>query len=195
MAPPKTKSDTPNLKVFRVDPAINLPKFATEQSACFDLAANWTGKDDYKGYNSNNGTFARPFGSHNVIKIMPGDRVLVPTGMILDIPEGYSVRVHARSGLSLKQGLVLANQEGVIDSDYIEELYVLLVNTGDTPQIINSGDRIAQAEMVPVLSYEVVETKKVPTLKTSRNGGLGSTGVSDVGSEPAKADADVSTAA
>jgi dUTP pyrophosphatase len=179
MAPPKVKSDTPNLKVFRVNPAVALPKFATEQSACFDLAANWIGKDTYKGYNSNNGKFDRPFGEQNIIKLMPGDRVLVPTGMILDIPEGYSVRLHARSGLSFKNGLVLANQEGVIDSDYIEELCVLLVNTTDTPQVINYLDRVAQAEMVPVLSYEVVETKKVPTLKTSRNGGLGSTGVSE----------------
>lgn len=181
MAPPKVKSDTnvPPLKFYKVAPEAVLPKIATEQSACFDLAACFAGKNNYKGFNSNNGVIDRVFGSANQIKIMPGDRILVPTGFIMDIPEGYSVRLHSRSGLSIKSGVVLANQEGIIDSDYVEELYVLLVNTSDNPYVVNNGDRVAQGELVPVLSYEILETKKLPTKKTSRNGGMGSTGVGD----------------
>jgi dUTP pyrophosphatase len=108
---------------------------------------------------------------------MPGDRILVPTGMIFDIPEGYSVRVHARSGTSLKQGLVLVNSEGVIDSDYIDETFVLLTNTSENGITINSGDRIAQAEMVKKEDYVIWETTSKPLPKTTRAGGMGSTGV------------------
>ena len=105
------------------------------------------------------------------------DRMMVPTGLILDIPEGYSVRVHARSGLSLKQGLVLVNAEGIIDSDYVEELFVLMTNISDNPISINNGDRIAQGELVKAEQYILEETSDKPATKTDRNGGMGSTGV------------------
>jgi dUTP pyrophosphatase len=103
--------------------------------------------------------------------------MIVPTGLIFDIPEGYSLRIHARSGLSLKQGLVLVNSEAVIDSDFVHETSVLLVNTSNNPISVRHGDRIAQAELVPVLSYDFSEIKKAPKDKTSRKGGLGSTGI------------------
>jgi dUTP pyrophosphatase len=165
-----------SLKIFKTDPRNDLPKFATEQSACFDLAAQFYGKEIYQGYNANNVLFDRKF-TNNSIKLMPGDRMIVPTGLIFDIPEGYSLRIHARSGLSLKQGLVLVNSEAVIDSDFVHETSVLLVNTSNNPISIRHGDRIAQAELVPVLSYDFVEIKKAPKDKTSRKGGLGSTGI------------------
>jgi dUTP pyrophosphatase len=106
---------------------------------------------------------------------------MVPTGLILDIPEGHSVRVHARSGLSLKQGLVLANAEGVIDSDYVEELMVLIWNISDNAINIHTGDRIAQAELIKDETYSIVETAARPGVKTSRVGGMGSTGIKDEG--------------
>ena len=165
------------LSVYKTHPAVRLPSFATSQSACFDLAFNNAGKSTYKGYNKNNGEFERNFGQNGSIHIMPGDRILVPTGMIFDIPEGYSVRVHARSGTSLKQGLVLVNSEGVIDSDYIDETFVLLTNTSENGITINSGDRIAQAEMVKKEDYVIWETTSKPLPKTTRAGGMGSTGV------------------
>jgi dUTP pyrophosphatase len=108
---------------------------------------------------------------------MPGDRLMVPTGLIFDIPEGYSVRVHARSGLSLKQGLVLANSEGVIDSDYIEELFILVHNISDNGISIAHGDRIAQGELVVREAYTIGEISCHPGQKTDRVGGMGSTGV------------------
>lgn len=167
------------LSIYKTHPSIHIPYFATSQSACFDIAFNGAGKNTYKGYNKNNSEFERPFGQGGNIHIMPGDRIMVPTGMIFDIPEGYSVRIHARSGTSLKQGLVLVNAEGVIDADYIQETFVLLTNISENGVTINSGDRIAQAELVKKEEYAIMETTTKPYMKTTRAGGMGSTGVSE----------------
>ena len=164
------------LNVYKTHPDITLPKFGTKQAACFDLSFNSAGKMTYSGYNSYNAPFTREI-ANGSIRIMPGDRILVPTGLIFDIPEGYSVRIHPRSGLSYKQGLILANLEAVIDSDYVQETFVLLTNRSDVDQTINNGDRIAQAEMVKKEQYVLWETFIAPTQKTDRIGGLGSTGI------------------
>ena len=165
------------LKIYKTFPSVELPKFATEQSACFDLSFQNVGKFDYSGFNRMNKAFTRPFKDGRLF-VNAGDRIMVPTGLIFDIPKGYSVRVHARSGLSLKQGLVLVNSEGVIDSDYIEETFVLLMNVSDNGHWINPGDRIAQAELVKQEQVKIEERKTRPTVKTDRVGGMGSTGVS-----------------
>jgi dUTP pyrophosphatase len=168
----------PNLKYYKVHPNAISPAFATQQSACFDLSFCSEGKYEYSGYNHYNKKFTRPYKDGNIF-IGPQDRIMVPTGLILDIPERYSVRVHARSGLSLKQGLVLANSEGIIDSDYIEELFVLVFNRSDNGWFINNGDRIAQGELIKTETYKLAESKKAPEQKTDRKGGMGSTGVND----------------
>jgi len=168
------------LNVYKTHPDIVLPKFATKQAACFDLSYQSAGKMTYSGYNSFNAPFTRDI-SNGSIRIMPGDRVLVPTGFIFDIPEGYSVRIHPRSGLSYKQGLILANLEAVIDSDYIQETFVLLTNRSDVDITINNGDRIAQAELVKSEEYVLWEIFDAPTQKTDRIGGLGSTGIALAG--------------
>ena len=164
------------LNVYKTDPNITLPKFATKQSACFDLSFQAEGKSLYHGYNKTNAPFTRPL-STGSIRIMPGDRVLVPTGLIFDIPAGHSLRIHPRSGLSYKQGLVLANLEAVIDSDYIEETFIILTNQSDVDQTIYHGDRIAQAELIKSEEYVLWEIFDAPTQKTDRVGGLGSTGI------------------
>ena len=168
------------LKVYKTHNEVVLPKFGTEQAACFDLAYQPYGKSQYTGYNSFNSTFTRPIQGQGALVVMPGDRIMVPTGLIFDIPEGYSVRIHPRSGLSYKQGLILANLEAVIDSDYVQETFVLLTNLSENPQSINPGDRIAQAELVQQIKYEITETTVVPAQKTDRVGGLGSTGVATI---------------
>jgi dUTP pyrophosphatase len=112
---------------------------------------------------------------------MPGDRAMLPTGLIFDIPKGYSVRIHPRSGLSFKQGLVLANMEAVIDSDYVEETFILIANMSEVDYSILEGDRIAQAEMIKKEEYVLWEIFDAPTKKTDRVGGLGSTGISLAG--------------
>lgn len=164
------------LSIYKTNPNIVLPKFATKQSACFDISFQAEGKATYTGFNAYNAPFERSL-SEGKIRLMPGDRVLVPTGLIFDIPNGYSVRIHPRSGLSYKQGLVLANLEAVIDSDYIQETFVLLTNNSQVDQTIQHGDRIAQAELVKKEEYVLWEIFEAPTQKTDRTGGLGSTGV------------------
>lgn len=165
------------LSVYKTHPDIALPKFATKQAACFDLSYQAAGKTTYSGYNAFNASFTRNIHDGNIV-LMPGDRVLVPTGLIFNIPERYSVRIHPRSGLSYKQGLVLANNEAVIDSDYVQETFVLLKNTSENPIVINNGDRVAQGEMVKSEEYVLWEIFEAPGQKTDRIGGLGSTGVS-----------------
>lgn len=168
------------LKVYKTHNEVVLPKFGTEQAACFDLAYQPHGKSQYTGYNKYNSVFTRSIQGSGSLVIMPGDRVMVPTGLIFDIPEGYSVRIHPRSGLSYKQGLVLANLEAVIDSDYVQETFVLLTNLSENLQTINVGDRIAQAELVQQIRYDIVERDTAPGQKTDRVGGLGSTGVATI---------------
>lgn len=163
------------LKCYKTYEDIKLPEFATDGSACFDLAFQMAGKWDYTVYAPSNKPITRQF-SNNMLRIMPGERVLVPTGLIFDIPPGFSLRIHARSGLALKKGLVLANAEGVIDSDYVDETFIMLYNMSTVSASIENGERIAQAELVPVISYLIMETKDAPRTKTNRKGGLGSTG-------------------
>lgn len=167
------------LKLFRTHPLVKIPSKQTAQSACFDLSFQGFNNNTYEGYTITNKPFKRPM--NNQIVIQPGDRVAVPTGLIMDISEGYSVRLHARSGMSLKQGLVLANAEGVVDSDYVQEVMVLVHNISSNQITIKSGDRIAQAELVEDVKYSIVESASRPGVKTTRVGGMGSTGVSSVG--------------
>ena len=164
------------LKIWKTHRDVQIPKHQTTQSACFDLAFQTAGKRDFKGYSHMNKPFAREL--RDRLTIAPGERALIPTGCIMDIPEGYSVRLHARSGTSLKQGLVLANAEGVIDSDYVEEVFVILHNISGNAVTIENGDRIAQAELVKNVEYSVEETPARPLPKTNRAGGFGSTGIS-----------------
>ena len=164
------------LKIFRTHASVPMPKFSTTQSACFDLAFCGMGKAVYTGYNQSNAKFERPLHKGNIY-ITPGDRIMVPTGLIFDIPVGYSVRIHSRSGLSLKQGLVLINGEGVIDSDYTQETMLLMYNASQNGLWINEGDRLCQAELTKQENYSIMETFSRPGIKTDRIGGFGSTGV------------------
>lgn len=143
-----------NLKIYKINLNAYLPKHATEQSACFDISA---------------------CGSHIVIA---HHSAAIPTGLIFDIPKGYSVRIHPRSGLAYKKGITLTNAEGIIDSDYTDELKILLYNTSNVDFIIQHGDRIAQGELVKNLDYTIEECYNPPVQKTNRIGGFGSTGVS-----------------
>lgn len=168
----------PTLKFYKLHPSVIIPTFGTQGSACFDLAYNpmHVPTAEIHGYSHVNGKITRTINPEGAFTIMPGDRLLVPVGFILDIPEGYSVRFHARSGLSLKQGLILANNEAVIDSDYVEEIFVMLTNTSSVGQNISVGDRIAQAELVKSVDYVLSATEIKPAHKTDRTGGYGSTG-------------------
>ena len=107
--------------------------------------------------------------------LAPGERIPVPTGLKLVIPDGYELQVRPRSGLALKHGLTVANAPGTIDSDYRGELMILLANLGDAPVTVTRGMRIAQLVVAPVVRGRWVVVDAV-TGDTARGaGGFGST--------------------
>ena len=111
------------------------------------------------------------------VTLLPGERVCVPTGICVAVPEGYEAQVRPRSGLALKHGLGMVNAPGTIDSDYRGEVKVLLINLGTDPVVIRRGDRIAQLIVAPVVTAEVIEVDDLPP--TARgSGGFGHTGTS-----------------
>jgi len=112
--------------------------------------------------------------------LAPGDRTAVPTGLAVAIDAGFEGQVRPRSGLARRVGLTVANAPGTIDSDYRGELLVLLVNLGREPVTIESGMRIAQLVIAPVVRAEIVE---VASLDETERGtaGFGSTGVDSTG--------------
>jgi dUTP pyrophosphatase len=182
----------PALKVFKENSAAFMPEWGTEHAACFDLRACLPFGTMVNGFMSNNQSFVYQVGwgwnpqpnlmpfdvdAGEGITIRPGDRVMIPTGLIFDIPVGYKIDVYSRSGLSLKKGLVLVNGVGKIDSDYVDPMFILIHNISEMPIVIHHGDRIAQAEMLEDIAYEVIETTEKPQQKTDRVGGMGSTGV------------------
>jgi dUTP pyrophosphatase len=113
-------------------------------------------------------------GSHAKIVLEPGARELVPTGLCIEIPEGYEAQVRPRSGLALKYGVTVLNAPGTIDADYRGEIGVILINHGRAPFEIRRADRVAQLVLNPVTRAELIE---VVSLHDSRRGkgGFGST--------------------
>jgi dUTP pyrophosphatase len=107
--------------------------------------------------------------------ILPGKRALVPTGLILEIPEGFEGQVRPRSGLALNHGVTCLNTPGTIDSDYRGEVKVLLINLGDEDFAVTRGMRIAQIVFAPV-TQATVEERTLAGGTARGSGGFGSTG-------------------
>jgi dUTP pyrophosphatase len=131
----------------------NLPAYATPGSSGMDLRAFLNAP----------------------ITLSPGERQLVPTGIFIELPEGYEAQIRPRSGLALKQGITCVNSPGTVDADYRGELKVILINLSQEDQVIHSGDRIAQMVMQKV---ERVAWHEVSMLAESdrNHGGFGHTG-------------------
>jgi dUTP pyrophosphatase len=130
-----------------------LPAYATDGAAGMDLLA----------------AIAQP------VTIMPGQRVLIPTGLAIALPPGYELQIRPRSGLALRHGIVLPNSPGTIDEDYRGEIQVIVLNTGSEPFVVERGTRIAQAVLAPVVRAAWEEVADLDV--TTRNeGGFGSTG-------------------
>lgn len=155
-----------------------LPEYGTERSACADLRACFDNTRSVKMLTAHNETPVAPnYVEHSEsLWVEPQGRALVPTGLIFDIPEGYSLRVHPRSGLSFKLGMTVVCGEGVIDEDYQNELFVPVINHSDRYVEIKNGDRIAQIELVKDerCSFNFVE--ELSDKNSSRSGGFGHTG-------------------
>lgn len=134
--------------------ANDLPAYETIHSAGMDLRADLEGQ----------------------VMLNPMERKLIPTGLFIELPEGFEAQIRPRSGLAFKYGISIVNSPGTIDADYRGEIKVLLINLSTEPFAINSGDRIAQ---MIVSRHEKVSWQAVEVLnETSRGaGGYGHTGV------------------
>ena len=105
----------------------------------------------------------------------PGKRMLVPTGLFIEVPPGYEAEIRPRSGLAIKHGLSIVNAPGTIDADYRGEVGIILINLGEEPFIIRRGERIAQMVIKEIVRAELLEEDQLS--ETGRNsGGFGHTG-------------------
>ena len=136
--------------VRSLDGKAEVPKYATEGSAGFDLVAA------------------------GEVTIMPGAWTLIGTSLAMQVPEGFELQIRSRSGMARK-GLIVLNQPGTLDSDYRGEVGVLLFNVGQSPQTISIGDRIAQGIISPVVQAQFEGVEKLDETERG-SGGYGSTG-------------------
>lgn len=137
------------LGVKKLHKQAKIPQYQTSGSAGFDLHV---------------------VGNH-VIK--PGETHLISTGLAFDIPEGFELQIRPRSGLSAKTGLRVANAPGTIDSDFKSEVKLIMSNVGNLVEIVDEGDRLAQAVLAPVIQADIEE---VEDINQTNRGAFGSTG-------------------
>ena len=133
---------------------VKLPNYKTVGSSGMDIVAN----------------------INNEITIQPGEKKLIPTGILIAIPNNYEVQIRPRSGLAIKNGISILNTPGTIDSDYRGEIKVVLINLGKDIFKIKNGDRIAQMVLCPIVKAKFEEVDKLPNSLRGR-GGFGSTGI------------------
>lgn len=133
--------------------AFPVPAYATDMSAGMDLKADL----------------------QEPVELAPLQRVMIPTGLYIALPEGTEAQIRPRSGLAAKHGITVLNSPGTIDADYRGEIRVILVNLSDTTFVINPGERIAQ---MVIARYEKAEWEETDTLDATERGkgGFGSTG-------------------
>ncbi len=130
-----------------------LPEYATSGSSGMDLRASL----------------------EQALRLKPMERVLVPTGLFIELPEGYEAQIRPRSGLAIKQGITCLNTPGTIDADYRGEIKIILINLSEEEQVIFHGDRIAQMIIQKVEKAVWKQTTGINV--TARNeGGFGHTG-------------------
>ena len=141
------------LKIKKLKSGAIIPKRATEESAGLDLSALL----------------------ENPVTVNPHEIVKIPTGIAIELEKGYAGLIYPRSGLATKHGISLANCVGVVDSDYRGEVLVAVINHSDTPFTINSGERIAQLVISPVILPEIEVTDNLNDTERG-TGGFGSTG-------------------
>ena len=112
----------------------------------------------------------------NPVTMQPLERLLIPTGLFIELPAGYEAQVRPRSGMAIKQGITCLNSPGTIDSDYRGEIKVILINLSNTAQVINNGDRIAQMIIAKTETATLILTEQLADTVRSE-GGFGHTGV------------------
>ena len=139
------------------DRSVPLPNFQSTGSAGADVHAN--------------------FGADQTdLTILPGDRVLIPTGFSLEIPNGYEIQIRSRSGLAIKYGITVLNSPGTIDSDYRGLIGIILINNGQDTYTVSHGDRVAQLIVSPIIKA-IFQSVDELSESTRGAGGFGSTGI------------------
>ena len=141
------------IQIKKLSNEVLTPKYETAGSSGMDLAA-YIEKD---------------------LIINPGNKVLVPTGFSLSIPQGFEIQIRPRSGLAVKKGITVLNTPGTIDSDYRGEIKVILINLSKDKFIIKNGERIAQMVVCPVEQVTMEEVEKLSDTDRGKDG-FGSTG-------------------
>ncbi len=150
----------PRIEVLRLPHAegLDLPAYQSDGAAGMDLVA--------------------AVANSKPLRLAPGQRALVPTGLVLALPPGFEAQVRPRSGLALRHGLTVLNSPGTIDCDYRGEVMVLLVNLGDAPVTIARAERIAQLVVQRIERARLVEVAEIATTRRGA-GGFGSTGATE----------------
>jgi len=139
--------------IKRLSKEVSLPKYETSGSSGMDLSAN----------------------IEKNINLDPGKSVIVPTGLMVAIPEGYEIQIRPRSGLAAKKNISVLNTPGTIDADYRGEIKVILINLGNNKFIVEKGIRIAQMVVCPVVKAHFEEVNELNNTFRGK-GGFGSTG-------------------
>lgn len=142
-----------DVKIKKLSPLAKIPTYGTEFAAGADIYA----------------------AIEEAVTIAPGETKFIPTGLAMEIPEGYAGFMHARSGLASKRGLAPANKVGVIDSDYRGEVMVALHNHGTADQTVEAGERIAQMIIAPYVTANFILSDSLDDTVRGE-GGFGSTG-------------------
>ena len=140
------------LLIKKLQKNIILPEYKTDGSSGMDLMAN----------------------VEQTVKILPGERKIISTGIMVAIPEQYEIQIRPRSGLAAKNGISVLNTPGTIDSDYRGEIKVILINHGKDIFEIKKNDRIAQMIVCPIIKVELEEVENLPGTVRGK-GGFGST--------------------
>ena len=140
------------LLIKKLHKNIILPEYKTDGSSGMDLMAN----------------------VEQTVKILPGEKKIISTGIMVAIPEQYEIQIRPRSGLAAKNGISVLNTPGTIDSDYRGEIKVILINLGKDIFQINKNDRIAQMIVCPIIKVELKEVESLPETVRGK-GGFGST--------------------
>ena len=164
------------LGIFSTRSGVRHPEYKTLMSACMDLYTPLKVGQEIEGFDQSNVALKLVVEEGGILRIPPLARVKIPMGLILGIDESKSARLHIRSSVAYKKGLVLANGEAVIDADFREELQLLISNTSDSWVVVSDQERLVQLEVVD-LDRAFVRILFEPLERVGdRRGGIGSTG-------------------
>lgn len=171
------------IRFRQLHPTATIPTQATPGSACYDAYAHIPAGTRVTYYDEDNTEHSVVMNElYPGLRLFRGNRYLIPTGWAVKIPHELSMRVYSRSGLALKQGLVVVNAPGIIDSDYRHEVFVILANTGGRAIDLVNGTRVCQIDFVKTVFHDPFVVTQCEDDKwfdaPGRLGGFGSTGIS-----------------